>query len=344
MELILFISILVSFILTLAVLPYWIRKAKRTGLLWEDMNKYGKPKNVAASGGIVVVMSFVLGALFYVAIKTFILKITNDAIAGIFIKLFALMGVILILAIVGLTDDLLGWKHGGLSKRFRIFLALVASIPLVVINAGTHVVNVPFIGSINLGLLYPLAVIPLGIAGAATVYNFLAGYNGLEAGQGIIILSALSFVAYKTGSSWLSLIILCMVASLIAFYIFNKYPAKVFPGDSLTYSIGALIAASAILGNFEKIALFFFIPYVIEMVLKSRGKLKKESFAKPNKDNSLELPYKKIYSLNHIAIAILKKIKKSHKVYEKEVVYFVHAVQILIIIVGFIIFRKSIFM
>src|SRR3989338_8334524 len=100
-----------------------------------------------------------------------------------------------------------------------------------------------------------------------------------------------------------------MVAALIAFYIFNKYPAKVFPGDTLTYPVGALIAVIAILGNMEKIAIFFFIPYILETILKLRGGLKKESFAKLNEKGTLEMPYKKIYGLEHLAIKILQKIK-----------------------------------
>ena len=39
-----------------------------------------------------------------------------------------------------------------------------------------------------------------------------------------------------------------MVAALLGFYLYNKYPAKVFPGDSMTWAIGALIAGMAILG------------------------------------------------------------------------------------------------
>ncbi|MFH1917633.1 MAG: glycosyl transferase family 4, partial [Nanoarchaeota archaeon] len=167
--------------------------------------------------------------------------------------------------------------------------------------------------------------------------NFLAGYNGLEASQGIIILSALVYATYITGSSWLSFITLCMVASLVAFYIFNKYPAKVFPGDVMTYSIGAMIATIAILGNIEKIAVFFFIPYIIETGLKLRGGLKRESFAKLNSDGGLEKPYKKIYGLEHLAIDLIKKMKKGGKVHEKEVVYLINGFQIVIILLGFLI-------
>jgi len=290
----LLISVFVSFLLVVLVLPKWIQKCRKIGLVWEDMNKFGHPKNVASSGGVMVVLAFVLGVLSYVALKTFVFGGTVNA-----LEIFALLSVILILGIAGLTDDLLGWKNQGLSIKMRLLLALVASIPLVVINAGTN--------------------------------NFLAGYNGLEAGQGVLIISFLSYVAYVTGSPWLAIIGLCMVAALFGFYIFNKFPAKVFPGDTMTYAIGALIAGMAILGNFEKVAVVVFIPYIIEVILKSRGGLKKHSFGKPRKDGTLELPYDRIYGLEHLAIWVL-----GNRATERKVTYLIHAFQIVFILVAFL--------
>ena len=333
---ILFLPIFLSFILTAIILPKWIKKCRKVGLLWEDMNKFNHPKNTASSGGIVVIMSFILGVLSYIAIRTFITEGN-----GLNLNIFALLSVVLILAIVGLIDDLLGWQHGGLSVKFRLFLIFMASIPLIVINAGTHQSIIPFFGLVNLGILYTLLFIPIGIAGATATYNFLAGFNGLEAGQGIIILGFLSFIAYITGSPWLTLIGIIMVASLFVFYFYNKYPARVFPGDILTYSIGALIACMAILGNFERIAVFVFIPYIIETGLKLRGRLKKQSFAIPQKDKSLEMPYNKIYGLTHLSLFILKKFK--NKVYEKDVVYLIFIFQIIICLLALIIFWRVLF-
>jgi UDP-N-acetylglucosamine--dolichyl-phosphate N-acetylglucosaminephosphotransferase len=300
MEGVLLISVFISLVITLAILPVWIRKCKSIGLLWEDMNKFGHPKNVASSGGVVVVMAFVLGVLSYIALKTFLFGGTVNA-----LEIFSLLSVILIMGIIGLVDDLLGWKNGGLSNRLRIILAFVASIPLVVISAGNHMMNVPFIGTVDFGIFYPLVLIPLGIVGASTTYNFLAGFNGLEAGQGILILSFLSYVAYANGSPWLAILGLCMVAPLTIFYLYNRVPAKVFPGDIMTYSIGALVAGMAVLGNFEKIAVVVFIPYILEVILKLRGKLKKHSFGIPDKKGNLKMPYDKIYGLEHLAIKIL---------------------------------------
>ncbi|MBU0957465.1 MAG: glycosyl transferase family 4 [Nanoarchaeota archaeon] len=335
MEFIIYLPIFASFLVTLFIIPYWIIKAKSIKLVWDDMNKPKKQK-VAGSGGLTVIFGFTLAILLYISIFTFIWKTTDTLVI-----IFALLTSILILGGIGIVDDLLGWKKGGLSKKFRLIICAFAAIPLIVVNAGEASVNLPFLNGTNLGLFYPLLLIPVAIIGTSTTFNFLAGFNGLEAGQGIIIISALSFVSYMTGNTWLALIGLMLVASLLAFLIYNKYPAKIFPGDSLTYPVGGMIAIMAIFGNMERIALFFFIPYIIEVGLKARGRLKKQSFGKPKKDGSLILRYNKIYGLEHFAIWMLSKFKKN--VYEKEVVYFIHAIQIAFIIFGLIIFRESIF-
>jgi UDP-N-acetylglucosamine--dolichyl-phosphate N-acetylglucosaminephosphotransferase len=166
-------AFVLSFLITLVTLPKWIKTCKRTGLLWEDMNKYNHPKNVASSGGIIVVMAFTVGALYYIALTVF----SFDGMSYL-PQIFALLSMILILGVIGLVDDLLGWKNGGLSSRIRVALAFFASIPLVVINAGTQTMNVPIFGIVDFGLFYPLLIIPLGVAGATTTYNFLAGFNG----------------------------------------------------------------------------------------------------------------------------------------------------------------------
>lgn len=331
MEPLIIITIFISFFCTYLAMPFWIKKAKQIGLLWEDMNKYQKEKNVAGSGGIIVVIGAIIGIFMYIAIQTFYFKNSD----GISIQIFAMTTTLLLVSGIGLIDDLFGWKKGGLSKRSRIILVFFAAIPLMVINAGESNVL-----GIELGILFPLLAIPIGIVGATTTFNFLAGFNGLEARQGILLLSAMSIVMYLTGSSWLSVIGFCLVAALIAFYIFNSNPARVFPGDALTYAIGAAIASMAILGNAEKIAIFFFIPYILETILKLKGKLKKQSFGRPNPDGSLELPYEKIYGLEHVAIAILKKIKPNKKAYEREVVTLINIFQIIIIILGFILFIR----
>lgn len=321
---------IVSFVIALFVIPSWVKKARQIGLVWDDVNKI-KSDKVAGSGGLIVVLSFFVGMSLFIAYRIFVLN--NDAYL---IQILTVLVVTVVLAVIGLVDDLFGWHRGGLSMQSRIFFCFLAAIPLMAINAGRSIIDLPIIGMLDLGIFYPLFLIPLGIIATSTTFNFLAGFNGLEAGNGIIVISGLAVVAFITGHSWLSLIALCMVMSLLAFMIFNFYPAKVFPGDVLTYPVGGMIAIIAILGSFEKIAFFFFIPIIIEVVLKLRGGLQKSSFGKPNRDGTLSLKHDKIYGLTHLSIVILNKMKI--KSTEMNVVFLIWSFTLLMVILGLLIF------
>src|SRR3989344_6318742 len=153
MEPLLLIPIILSFFLAFLAMPYWIKRTKRIGLVWQDMNKHEK-KEAAGSGGVVVMLAFILGVLSYIAIKVFVLHTNLTT-----LNIFALLTTTMIAASVGFVDDVFGWMHGGLPAKLRIFLVLIAAIPLMVINVGDSIVNIPFIGAINFGIIYPLIFI-----------------------------------------------------------------------------------------------------------------------------------------------------------------------------------------
>lgn len=320
------IPIIVAFFITLFSIPTWIKKAKKIELIGKDIHKFEKTECVEA-GGVNVLVGFILGIFVYIYLQTFYFGGDN------YIKeIFALVLSITFAGMIGFMDDLFGWKIG-LNKKTRLLLLIFASIPLMIINAGESTMM-----GINFGRFYPIILVPLGIIGASSTFNFIAGYNGLETKQGIILLSSLAFVTYETGNPWISVIALTMVASLFAFYLFNKIPASIFPGNILTYSVGAMIAIIAIIGNIEKIAIFFFTPYIIEVGLKIRGKLKKESFSNIQEDGTLKLKYEKIYGLEHLAVYLLNKIK--YKATENRVVWMINIFQIIVIILGLLLFLR----
>lgn len=325
----LFLPLAISFLVTYFLTPEWIKAAEKINLTGKDMNKYSKPE-VAEMGGIAVISGFIAGILSYIAISTFYFNLGMHL-----IYILATLSTVMIISLVGVIDDILGWKIG-LKQWQKPLLTLPAAFPMIAVNAGQSEMSLPFLGNVNLGLAYPLLVVPLGIVGAANGFNMLAGYNGLEAGMGIIILGALAFVAAKVNLGWVAIIALCMLSALLAFLKYNWYPAKVFPGDTLTYGVGALIACVAILGNMEKIAVVLFMLYFLDFLLPLRAKLKVEAFAIPNKDNSLEMPYgngiANVYDTAHLAIFLLKKIKT--RVYERDVVALILAMEFLIAIIS----------
>jgi len=316
------LCILVSFILSFFFVKFWIRITRsHSSMMQPDVNKYGNPL-VPKTGGIVILMSITFSIFLYIFCKIFLLNSIIHV-----IEIFSLLLVMLFAGFIGFIDDIFGWKKSSITGYKKILMTIPIAIPLMVINAGHSSIILPFIGSLNLGLLYPLIVIPLAIVGTTNGSNLLGGFNGLETSLALVIFSTFGLISFFTGQIWLSLIAALIVASLIAFLIFNKNPAKIFPGNAFTYVVGSLIGCFAILGNMEKAALILFIPFIIEGFLKLRSKFKAHCMGIPNRDNSLELRYKENYSWTHIAMKIIKKIKG--KVYENEVVLFIVIIELI---------------
>jgi UDP-N-acetylglucosamine--dolichyl-phosphate N-acetylglucosaminephosphotransferase len=326
--------LLLSFVLTLFLTKRWIKSAKATKLVGKDMNKHDYP-SIPRSGGLVVAIVICFSLLFYIFLKTFSLVGSPSLHV---VEAFAISATVLLAGFIGFIDDVLGWKEG-LTQIQKVLLTVPIALPLTVLNVDHSVMVLPVLGNVDLGLLYPLLVVPLGVIGSTNGFNLLAGYNGLEASMGLVIFAVFGFTGMIVGRLWIALIAFVVCACLLAFLAFNWYPAKVFPGNSFTYAIGALIATLAILGNMERIAVWLFIPYFLEILLYLRARVidkmgDVQAFAKPNKDGSLEMPYKKVYDTTHFAIWFLKRVKR--KVYERDVVLFLIAVQALIAISGVI--------
>jgi len=309
--------LLLSFVLTLFLTKRWIRSAKAAKLVGKDMNKHGYP-STPRSGGLAVAVVICFSLLIYIFLKTF--SLVGSPSTNV-VEAFAISATVLLAGFIGFIDDVLGWKEG-LSQLQKVLLTVPIALPLTVMNVDQSVMLLPFLGNVDLGLLYPLLIVPLGVIGSTNGFNLLAGYNGLEAGMGLVIFAVFGFTGMLVGRLWIALIAFIVCACLLAFLVFNW-----------------LIATLAILGNMERIAVWLFIPYFIEILLYFRARVidkmgDVQAFAKPNEDGSLEMPYKKIYDTTHFAIWFLKRVKG--KVYERDVVLFLIAVQALIAISGVI--------
>jgi len=225
----------------------------------KDLHKPGQPE-VAEMGGLVTIAGFTAGIIVVIALKTFF----NHLISINLISIFAILSTILLITLIGIVDDLIL-----LRKSVKVIIPLFASFPLVAIKAGHTVMNIPFVGQIDFGILYPLILIPVGITGAANAVNMLAGFNGLEVGMGAVAIICLSIVAYLTGATTSFFVLIAALGALIATLKYNWYPARVLIGDVGTLSIGAIVASSVILGNFEVAGAIIIIPYAVDFMLKA---------------------------------------------------------------------------
>ena len=224
----------------------------------KDLNKPGEPE-IAEMGGLVMVVGFAAGIILAIAIETFFKRIITLNL----IDTFAIFSTILMIAIIGTMDDLIF-----LPTSVKTITPLFASFPLIAIRAGHTAMNIPFIGTVNFGIVYPILLVPLGITGAANAVNMLAGFNGLEVGMAIVAVSSLSVIAYFTGATTSFIVLLAALGSLIATLRYNWYPAKVLIGDVGTLSIGAIIASAVILGNLELAGAIIIIPYFVDFLIK----------------------------------------------------------------------------
>ncbi len=319
MKFVLLLSVLFSFFIVLLLTPWFIRYLTNIGLIVKDQHKEGKPL-IPISGGLPVFLGIFFGIMFAVFVQTFYYHSTDRL-----IDLLAFAVLLFAITFVGFFDDLLVRKDkeesSGLRQWQKPLLTAIAAVPLMVINAGETTIGIPFIGVFDVGIMYPLVLIPIGVIGASNMVNMFAGYNGLEAGLGLIYLSNLSVYAYVHGSEVAALIGLITCAALFAFLFFNWVPARIFPGDSLTYLLGAVLASMAIIGNIEMAALIVSIPFFIEAILKLRGKLKKQSYGRYYQGKIKSL-HDKIYSIPHFFTI-------DGKFTEKQVVLFCFLVQVL---------------
>lgn len=233
-------------------------RLRAKGITGPDMHKPNRPE-VPEMGGLGVVTGFVGGILTAVALQTFWPEVAIST-----VQLLAVLATVLIVTVIGILDDLLKMSQG-----VKALLPLLAAFPLIAIKAGHTTMIIPILGKIDFGIAYALVLVPLGVTGAANAVNMLAGFNGLEAGMGLVAMGSLAVIAYTVHAQTALVILLAGIGALLAALYFNWYPAKVFLGDVGTLSIGAILASAVVVGNFEMAGILVILPYFFDFILKA---------------------------------------------------------------------------
>ena len=181
---------------------------------------------------------------------------------------------------LGIGDDLfdIRWRH-------KFFIPAFASIPLLVVyfvDFGVTFIVMPiplqpYLGELfDLGPLYYVYMACVAIFSPNSI-NILAGINGIEVTQSIVIALLLAFndclyllTPYPhpaTDSHLFSLyLLLPFLGVSLALLKYNWYPARAFVGDTYCYFAGMVFAAVAILGHFSKTLVLLLIPQAFNFV------------------------------------------------------------------------------
>jgi len=269
------------------IIRWLIEKFTERGITGKDMNKKNTP-DIPEMGGVGVVMGTIFGTyLLFALYDIFDIgpRVTFFHIASI----LTLMGI----AMIGMLDDLVK-----MNQATKGFLPFVIALPLG--NYIPKIVTFPLVGDINFGVGI-FIIVPLSVTCAANSTNMLEGFNGLGAGLGIIIVSALTIMAIINDLTAGLYFYAPLLGALLAFYYFNKFPAKIFPGDTMTLFLGASIACGAYLSDLKFETLLLLSPMVIEFFLKMRGKFEGECFGKVDSDDMLSYSGR-TESLTHVVM------------------------------------------
>ncbi|KAI9342662.1 glycosyl transferase family 4-domain-containing protein [Obelidium mucronatum] len=183
---------------------------------------------------------------------------------------------------LGFVDDVVDIKW-----RVKIWMPLIACIPLLMVYMVTHnvthiVVPIPFRGLFGLGNIVDLGILYYGYMAALCIFatnaiNIIAGMNGVEGIQCLVIGSALllnslyqvsvtSFLTTKEAHLIAIYFLLPFLGVTIGYLRHNWYPAKCFGGDTYVYFAGMTFAVTGILGRFTKTVLLFMVPQIFNFL------------------------------------------------------------------------------
>ncbi|XP_066583141.1 UDP-N-acetylglucosamine--dolichyl-phosphate N-acetylglucosaminephosphotransferase [Prorops nasuta] len=248
-------------------------KAKLYGI---DLNKKDN-KKIPEAVGVITGCTFLITMFFFIPIPftNYIFDSSNFPHHE-FVELLVALLSICCMVLLGFADDVLDlrWRH-------KLVLPTIASLPLLMVyyvNFNSTLVIIPkplrpWIGfSINLWIFYYVYMGMLAVF-CTNAINILAGINGLEVGQSLVIaISILIFnIVELSGDLWKAhqfsmYFLLPYIATSIALLKFNWYPSRVFVGDTFCYFSGMTFAVVGIIGHFSKTTLLFFIPQIFNFI------------------------------------------------------------------------------
>lgn len=250
----------IALIISLAMGPFMIPFLRRLKV-GQSIREEGPQRHYAKAGtptmGGLIIITAVMAASFLLAGSS------KEVLTAVLVML-AFGG-------VGFWDDYLKVvlkRSLGLRAREKLMLqfliGLVFGLLLVYyLGRGTEII-IPFTGQvIEIGFWY-LPLVILVLTGTANAANLTDGLDGLAAGVTFLIALALGLICIMTSHSNLLIFCCALAGACLGFLFFNRYPARVFMGDTGSMALGGAVAAIACITKSELALIFIAGVYVIE--------------------------------------------------------------------------------
>lgn len=242
------LAMAVSLIIALIVMPFLMKLANKIHFTDKPSKRKQHKTPTPLCGGIALYIGFFIS--YFIFAK-------NDMKQQLIVFVAATM-----ILIIGLIDD---W-HKTKGKEFAIFPRLVIQLLSAILVFKADIAFVGFSNPItghfvelNQTIQFLLTI--TWIFGVTTVINWSDGMDGLAGGLSLI--SAITFFAAALilGQGKSALVSIILVGTILGFLYYNKYPAKVFMGDSGANFLGFILSITALEGAFKQATvLSLFIP------------------------------------------------------------------------------------
>lgn len=216
-----FIYFIVSFVLSLVLMPIIIKLCNRYKLYDYQSARKIHSGDISRLGGIGIALSFFISVLCY-------LFFSSNAT---FVTFFPIILAGFIIFVLGITDDL----HSLSAIIKLLFQLLAASIVVFTDHRFKQIGPWELPTIISYGLTFAW------IIGVINAFNLIDGLDGLCGSLSFTTIVTLGILFYLSGNSEY-IICFILAASILGFLIFNWPPAKLFMGDSGSQFLGFMIA------------------------------------------------------------------------------------------------------
>ncbi|WP_071432457.1 phospho-N-acetylmuramoyl-pentapeptide-transferase [Angelakisella massiliensis] len=230
-------------------------------------NKQGTP----TMGGLM----FIIGVTVSVVVSYMLLRFNSplgERPDSPMIKARLLYGLMLAIAfgLIGFADDYIKIirKHNeGLTPRQKLLLqtmfGIIYLLLLYISGSRSTVLTFPFLGSIDIGILYyPFAL--FAILALSNAVNFTDGLDGLLSSVTFVVGIAYMIITSILQMWEMGIMAAAMAGGCLGFLIWNFYPAKVFMGDTGSLFLGGLIIALAFGTGLPVYIVLIGLIYVVE--------------------------------------------------------------------------------
>lgn len=187
-------------------------------------------------------------------------------------KMMVLVIVTVGFGLIGFLDDYLivVKKHNtGLTSKQKFAAQIIVSVIIYIIMLNfipdiSNSIHIPGTSlEIPLGFLFVVWLVFWQV-GFSNAVNLTDGLDGLATGLSVIAFASFLAVTVALGEGTLSTFLCIMIGSLAGFLVYNKYPAKLFMGDTGSLALGGIIATVSIMINNSLLLLIIGIVFVIE--------------------------------------------------------------------------------